>query len=175
MPSIKSFNGVSQGYVNLITVLSKTAVADSIRVGAEYMKEAILDSPTSHPWHARKNAANGFPSGARIGNQNSMFWDDVDSNSGKMLASVDFSGPVTSASGSEIAGLYGWVNNQEDYFIDQDSGGYDVGAAMGMGLLNEKAGGAGGVLRKYGARNAASSSLIKSMTSAGLKYRGESL
>lgn len=172
MSNLQSFNGVSQGYINLMLALAKTAVRDSIRTGAEYMKEAILDSPTSHPWHARKNAANGFPNGARIGNTNPSFG-EVDPNSGKMLASVDSSGPVTSGSGSEIAGIYGWINNQEDYFIEQDNGAYGVGAGMGMGLLNEKAGGAGGVLRKYGAKNAASSSLIKSMTSAGLKYRGE--
>jgi hypothetical protein len=69
--------------------------------------------------------------------------------------------------------MFGWLNTQEDYFIDQDNGGYDVGAAMGMGLLNEKKSGAGGVLRNYGAKHAASSSLVKSMTAAGLKYRGE--
>jgi hypothetical protein len=172
MPNLQAFNGVSQGYVNLILALGKTAVADSIKVGAAFMVEAINDSPTTHPWHARKNEANGFPSGARIGNTNPMFG-EVDPNSGKMLASVDSSGPVVSASGSEIAGIYGWINTQEDYFIDQDNGDYIVGAGMGMGLLNEKAAGAGGVLRKYGARNAASSSLIKSMLSAGLKYKGE--
>jgi hypothetical protein len=173
MPSIKSFNGVSQGYVNLITALSKTAVADSIKVGADFMVKGINNSPTPHPWHARKNEANNFPTGARIGNRNPMFWSPVDPDSGKMLESIDSSGPVTSASGSEIAGMFGWLRVQEDYFIDQDSGGYDVGSAMGMGLLNAKAPGAGGVLREYGARNEASRSLIKSMTSAGLKYRGE--
>lgn len=173
MPRLEAFGAVTEGYVNLITALSKTAVADSIKVGADFMVQGINNSPTTHPWHARKNDANGFPTGARIGNQNPMFWDPIDPNSGKMLDSVDSSGPITSASGSEIAGMFGWLKVQEDYFIDQDSGGYDVGAAMGMGLLNAKAPGAGGVLREYGARNAASSSLVKSMTLAGLKYRGE--
>jgi hypothetical protein len=172
MPKLQAFNGVTQGYINLMTALAKTAVADSIKAGADFMVEAINDSPTTHPWHARKNDANGFPTGARIGNRNPMFG-DVDPNSGKMLASVSSSGPTVSASGAEIAGIYGWINTQEDYFIDQDNGDYIVGAGMGMGLLNEKAPGAGGVLRRYGARNAASHSLIRSMRSAGLKYTGE--
>jgi hypothetical protein len=166
------FKSVSQGYVNLVRALSTTAVGDSIKTGAEFMREGILDSNTTHPWHAKKNAANGFPAGARIGNTNESFG-EVDPNSGKMLASVDSSGPTRSASGSKIAGIYGWINVQEDYFVEQDNGSYIVGAGMGMGLLNEKGPGAGGVLRKYGARNAASGSLIKSMLAAGFKYTGE--
>jgi hypothetical protein len=172
MPSIKSFNGVSQGYINLITAVGTAAVVDSIKTGAEFMREGILDSDTTHPWHAKKNAANGFPAGARIGNKNPSFG-EVDPNSGNMLASVDWSGPTKSASGTEIAGIYGWINSTEDYFIEQDNGSYGVGAGMGMGLLNERGPGAGGVLRKYGARNAASTSLVKSMLSAGFKYTGE--
>jgi hypothetical protein len=172
MPSIKSFNGVSQGYINLISAVGTAAVADSIKTGAEFMREGILDSNTTHPWHAKKNAANGFPSGARIGNTNPSFG-EVDPNSGNMLASVSSSGPTRSASGTEIAGIYGWINSTEDYFIEQDNGSYGVGAGMGMGLLNGKGPGAGGVLRNYGAKNAASTSLVKSMLSAGFKYKGE--
>jgi hypothetical protein len=169
MPKLDDFPGVSQGWVNLILAISSAAVKDAVDEGADFMRDAIMDSPTSHPWHLRKNAANGFPSGARIGNRDESFG-DVDPNSGKMLSSVASQGPIRSGSGSEVLGLFGWLNTQEDYFIDQDSGGYDVGAAMGMGLLNSRAQGAGGVLRKYGAAVAAQQSLIKSLKSSGLRY-----
>jgi hypothetical protein len=172
MPRLESFNGVSQGWINLIGALGKAAVADAIKDGADFMKEAILDSPTTHPWHARKNAANGFPAGARIGNKNPSFG-EVDPNSGKMLNSVSSMGPIKSPSGSEIVGAYGWVDAREDYFIKQDTGGYEVGAAMGMGLLNPKAPGAGGVIRDYGAAVAARESLVKSLRASGLKMTGE--
>jgi hypothetical protein len=172
MPRLAEFDSFTQGYINLISAVATAAVADSIKTGAEFMREGILDSNTTHPWHAKKNAANGFPAGARIGNKNESFG-EVDPNSGKMLASVDSSGPVKSASGTQIAGIYGWINVQEDYFIEQDNGSYIVGAGMGMGLINGKGPGAGGVLRKYGARNAASGTLIKSMLAAGFKYTGE--
>ena len=171
MPRLEAFNGVSQGWINMIGALGKAAVADAIKDGADFMKEAILDSPTTHPWHARKNAANGFPSGARIGNTNPSEG-EVDPNSGKMLDSVSSMGPVKSASGSEIVGFYGWVDAREDYFIKQDTGGYEVGAAMGMGLLNPKASGAGGVIRDYGAAVAARESLVKSLKAGGLKVTG---
>lgn len=172
MPRLESFNGVSQGWVNLIGALGKAAVSDAIKEGADFMKEAILDSPTTHPWHARKNAANGFLAGARIGNTNPSFG-EVDPNSGNMLKAVGSAGPVKSASGSEIVGAYGWVDAREEYFIKQDTGGYEVGAAMGMGLLNAKASGAGGVIRDYGAAVAARESLVKSLKASGLKLTGE--
>jgi hypothetical protein len=149
--------------------ISSAAVKDAIEEGADFMRDAIMDSPTSHPWHLRKNAANGFPAGARIGNRSESFG-DVDPNSGKMLASIASQGPLRSGSNSEVLGLFGWLNTQEDYFLDQDNGNYGVGAAMGMGLLNAKAPGAGGVLRKYGATMAAKESLIKSLKASGLKH-----
>ncbi len=171
MPRLQAFPGVSRGWINLITALGTAAVADSIKEGADFMKEAILDSPTTHPWHARKNAANGFAPGARVGNTNPSFG-EVDPNSGKMLNAVTSVGPAKSASGSEIVGFYGWVDAREEYFIKQDTGGYEVGAAMGMGLLNGQARGAGGVIRDYGAAVVARESLIKSLKASGLKMTG---
>jgi hypothetical protein len=171
MPKLDAFPGVSQGWVNLMLAISSAAVKDAIEEGADFMRDAIMDSPTSHPWHLRKNAANNFPSGARIGNRvigENLY--EIDPNSGKMLASVASQGPLRSGSNSEVLGLFGWLNTQEDYFLDQDSGAYNVGAAMGMGLLNAKAPGAGGVLRKYGATMAAKESLIKSLKASGLKH-----
>jgi hypothetical protein len=171
VPRLQAFPGVSKGWINLIGALGNAAVADAIKEGADFMKEAILDSPTTHPWHARKNAANSFTPGARIGNKNPDFG-EVDPNSGKMLNAVSSVGPARSASGSEIVGFYGWVDAREDYFIKQDNGGYEVGAGMGMGLLNAQARGAGGVIRDYGAAVAARESLIKSLKASGLKMTG---
>jgi hypothetical protein len=168
MPKLDAFPRVAQGWVNLILAVSTSAVKEAIAEGADFMRDAIMDSPTSHPWHLRKNAANGFPTGARIGNTNPTFG-DVDPNSGKMLASIASEGPLRSGSGSEVLGLFGWLNTQEDYFIDQDTGGYDVGAAMGMGLLNGRSS-RGNVMRKYGAAVASQQSLIKSLKAAGLKH-----
>jgi len=175
MPRLEAFPSVSRGWINQIAALSAGAVKDGIEAGATFMREAILDSPTGHPWHTRKNAANGFPPGARIGNTNPAFG-EVDPNSGNMLNSVSTLGPIKSASGSEVVGLYGWVDANEsgrDYYFElQDTGGYVVGAGMGMGLLNEAAGGAGGVLRNYGAKIAAEQSVTKSMLAAGFSYTG---
>jgi hypothetical protein len=172
MPKLAGFTGVSNGWSRVILGISTAAVRNSIKDGAEFMSDSILDSPTSHPWHLRKNEANGFPNGARIGNTNPGFG-EVDPNSGKMLASITSSGPLRSGQGNQVFGLFGWLTTQEDYFIEQDSGDYKVGAGMGMGLLNSKGPGSGGVLRKYGAKVAAEQSVVKSMLAAGLKYTGE--
>ena len=175
MPNLDAFPSVSRGWINQIAALSSGAVKDGIEAGAAFMREAINNSPTGHPWHARKNAANEFPTGARRGNTNPDFG-EVDPNSGNMLNSVGTLGPIKSGSGSEVVGLYGWVDANEsgrDYYFElQDTGGYVVGAGMGMGLLNEAAAGAGGVLRNYGAKVIAEQSVTKSMLAAGFTYTG---
>jgi hypothetical protein len=170
MPNLEAFGGVSQGWINMISAVASGAVKDAIDEGAEFMRDAINDSPTGHPWHLRKNAANGFTSNQpRIGNTNPSFG-EVDPNSGLMLASVGTKGPINPAN-SGVIGSYGWVKRQEQYFIDQDTGGYDVGAGAGMGLLNGLASGAGSVLRDYGAKIAAEEKLFASLKAAGLKMR----
>jgi hypothetical protein len=175
MPSIKAFSGVSQGWLNQVSAIATAAVRDGINAGANFMREAINNSPTSHPWHARKNDANNFEPGARIGNRNPSFG-EVDPNSGNMLNSVSTSGPFRSGSDAQIAGLYGWLDASEtgrdSYFVLQDNGDYEVGAGMGMGLINEAANGAGGVLRNYGAKIIAEQGVAKVMVSAGFKYTG---
>jgi len=170
MPKLDAFTGVSQGWINQLSEVAAASVRDSIEEGAQFMRDAILDSPTSHPWHTRKNRANGFGDGARIGNTNPEFG-EVDPNSGNMLRSVSTLGPAKSASGSEIVGLFGWIDNEEEYFIKQDTGSYDVGAAMGMGLLNGRSS-RGNVLRDYGAKVAAEQKLIEALSAAGLKSTG---
>jgi len=175
VPNLNAFSGVSQGWINQVTAIVTGAVKDGINAGAEFMREAINNSPTGHPWHVRKNEANGFAPGARIGNRNPSFG-EVDPNSGNMLNSVSTSGPFRSGSDAQIAGLYGWLDANETgrdyYFVLQDNGDYEVGASMGMGLLNEVANGAGGVLRNYGAKIEAEQSVARSMLAAGFKYTG---
>jgi hypothetical protein len=170
MPKLTEFNGVSQGWINMLAAVSAGAVKDAIEEGADFMRNAINNSPTGHPWHARKNDANDFPTGARIGNTNPEFG-EVDPNSGLMLASVTALGPFKNGS-SEILGFYGWVNTQKDYFIDQDTGNYLVGAAAGMGLLNGLSTGAGSVMRNYGAKFAAEEKLMGNLKAAGLRTSG---
>jgi hypothetical protein len=173
VPRLQAFPGVSKGWINLIAALGNGAVADAIKEGADFMKDAILDSPTNdvRGWHLRKNSANGFASGARIGNTDPSVG-DIDPNSGNMLNAVISSGPKKSGSGTVIQGSYGWVDAREEYFIKQDTGAYGVGARIGMGLLNEKTPGSKGVLRDYGAAVAARESLVKSLKASGLKMTG---
>lgn len=170
MRKLSEFPAVSRGWINQITEVANAGVKDAIDEGAKFMREAILDSPTGDPkdWHLRKNEANSFPLGARIGNANPTFG-DVDPNSGLMLASVSSSGPVKG--NSEITGSFGWIDVKKEYFLDQDTGAYGVGAQVGMGLLNDGSG-RGKALRDYGARVAAEQVLIKSLKASGLKFTG---
>jgi hypothetical protein len=173
MPKLTEFKGVSQGYVNLISAVGTAAVADSIKTGAEFMREGIQDRPTGSTWHINKNQANGFPDGARIGNNNPNFGSEgVDPNSGLMLSAVSSAGPTKSASGSEIAGIYGWINTKQPYFLLQDVGNYGVGKQSGMGLLNQAMNPTSSVTQ-FGAKLEAEQAMIKSMLSAGFKYTGE--
>lgn len=172
MRKLSAFPSVSRGWINQITEVANAGVKDAIDEGAKFMREAILDSPTGDPkdWHLRKNKANFFPLGARIGNANPSFGTNgVDPNSGLMLASVSSSGPVKG--NSEITGSFGWIDVKKEYFLDQDTGAYGVGAQVGMGLLNDGSG-RGKVLRDYGARVAAEQVLIKSLKASGLKFTG---
>jgi len=172
MPRLQAFNGVSQAWLNQIKEVASGAVKDGIEAGAEFMRNGIMDSPTGTPWHIQKNQANGFGDGARIGNNNPNFGSEgVDPNSGKMLNSVDSLGPTSSASGSEIAGIYGWINVREDYFLLQDVGNYGVGKQSGMGLLN-KAMNPQASVTQMGAKIEAESQVAKTMLAAGFKYTG---
>jgi hypothetical protein len=169
MPRLADFNGVSQTWVTKIAEVASSSVKQAIDDGASFMRQAINNSPTTHPWHARKNDANGFPGGARIGNTDESFG-EVDPNSGLMLNSVETAGPLR-AGPSQVVGFFGWINTQKEYFLDQDTGGYDVGAAMGMGLLNGRSS-RGNVMRDYGAKVVAEQSVIKSLKASGLKFTG---
>ena len=170
MPNLDAFPSVSRGWINQIAAIANAGVKDAIEEGAKFMREGILDSPTgdANDWHLQKNEKNSFPSGARIGNKNPAVG-DVDPNSGLMLASVSTAGPVKG--GSSVTGFYGWIDVKKQYFLDQDTGAYGVGAEVGMGLLNSGSG-RGGALRDYGAKVAAEQVIIKSLRASGLKFSG---
>lgn len=171
MPRLAEFSGISQGWINQLSAVAVASVREAIDEGAQFMRDAILDSPTDDPmgWHIKKNMANGFPAGARIGNTDPGIG-DIDPNSGLMLNSVDTAGPLRTKP-SEIVGFFGWIDTKKEYFLDQDTGDYKVGAEVGMGLLNAGAG-KGGALRDYGAKVAAEQKLIQSLSAAGLKSTG---
>jgi hypothetical protein len=170
MPKLTEFKGVSQGYVSAITDIGMKAVAGSIKIGSEYMRNGIGNRPTGSTWHIDKNRANNFDDGARIGNNNPNFGSEgVDPNSGLMLSAVSSSGPTRSSSGKKIAGKYGWINTKQPYFLLQDVGNYGVGKQSGMGLLNEAMNPTSSVTQ-FGAKVEAEQEMIKSMKSAGFKY-----
>jgi hypothetical protein len=173
MPKLEAFPGVSQNYINLISAVARGAVADSIKAGADAMREGILNSPTGSTWHLDKNRANGFGDGARIGNNNPNFGSEgVDPNSGLMLSAVSSAGPTSSASGTKITGKYGWINTKQPYFLLQDVGNYKVGKQAGMGLINETINSSTS-MNQMRAKIKAEQRVVKSMLAAGFKYTGE--
>ena len=170
MPNLTAFPSVAQGWIDGVVKISSSAVSEGIRAGADYMREGINDRPTGTKWHLDKNAANGFDSGARIGNANPDFGTlGVDPNSGLMLASVSSSGPMKS--GDAVTGSYGWLDVQKDYFLLQDVGNYGLGNESGMGLLNiaQKPTEA---VEQMGAVLEAERVVAKAMLAAGFKYTG---
>lgn len=174
MPKLSEFPSASKVWQKQLLAVGVKSISTAMNEGADFMREAITDSPTGHSWHLRKNAANGFPDGARIGNANSSFG-EVDPNSGNMLNSVSTVGPSASGQGDSVVGFFGWMdateNNDSFYFAAQDAGNYDVGKQKGMGLLNGPTEGSS-VLREFGAQVVAEESLIKTLTAAGLKLTG---
>jgi hypothetical protein len=168
MLKLDAFPSVSRGWINMITAVANAGVRDAIEEGSRFMREGILDSPTgdANNWHLDKNRDNSFPEGARIGNTNPTVG-EIDPNSGLMLASVSTAGPIRA--GSAVTGFFGWIDVKKEYFLDQDTGAYGVGAEVGMGLLNSGSG-RGGALRDYGAAVASQQRLIKSLKAAGLKH-----
>lgn len=171
MPNLSAFPSVAQGWTNGVVNISKSAVAQGIIAGANYMREGINDRPTGTPWHLAKNAANGFDGGEpRIGNANPNFGTNgVDPNSGLMLSSVSSSGPTKA--GDAVIGSYGWLDVQKDYFLLQDVGNYGVGNQSGMGLINEAQNPTEAV-EQMGAVIKAESTVAEVMIAAGFKYTG---
>lgn len=163
-------------YTKIITEFGQEIVNESIDAGHDFMREVISgDASTGHPWHAAKNAANGFEPGARIGNKVPFMYkgyaSEIDPKSGNMLSSVKKLGPATSPDGKNIVGLFGWIDAEpgDAYFIQQDKGTYAVGNKVGMGLLNEGRNSP----RKYAAAQASEQAMIRSAKNFGFKVSGE--
>lgn len=154
MPSIDDFNKYTQEYTKKVLWIGVESIKGASDSGAEYMRGLIeANSPTGTKWHKKKS-----PNGGRV-------------TTGLMLNSVDST--KVALSKSEISSNFGWVKNREEYFLDQDSGGYwhtayGKPSGIGMGLLNTaRDGGGKGTLRVLGAYQHASNDLIERMKKAG--------
>lgn len=165
MPSVSEFPEYMANYIIKVAKESISVLDTSAKYGAAYMRSYIsADSPTGTVWHDEKNLNNGLSLGARIGNRNAGFY-AVDEHSGQMLASVDAS--AGKRAGSKISSTFGWINDQADYFVEQDAGTYSKNG-VGMGLLN----GSNSTLQQFGALTAAEEMLKDKMVSTGFKVKG---
>ncbi len=176
MPKLTEFDSYAKLFHNQVLVAGARTVNAAIDESADFMREVISGgSPTGHPWHAAKNAANGYEPGARIGNKVPFMYkgyaSEVDPKSGNMLNSVKTMGPTTNGDGSKIVGLFGWIDNEEAYFGQQDTGKYGVGKGVGMGLLNEGAKSS----RKFAAMMTAQLVLEREGAKNGFKVTGSEL
>jgi len=158
MPKIEEFPVYTKNITTQVITLSAGALKVGSESGADYMKQFIeAGSPTGTRWHIRKNDAAGTD-GARI-------------TSRTMLDAVGSTAPA--ASGQKIVTKFGWVKNQQTYFLDQDTGGYWHSAygkpsGVGMGLLNmAQDGGGKSTLRVLGAYNKSVNDFIAEMKRLG--------
>jgi len=161
MPSLDEFNQYSQKYVKDVVLASAGALQKGSDAGAEYMRQYISqDSPTGTPWHKRINNERGNRPGAR-------------KQTGAMLNAVGST--KISVNSSQLSSTFGWVKDRQDYFLQQDTGGYWLSAygkpsGVGMGLLNlAQDGGGNSTLRVLGAYNSGISKFISEMKNAGFK------
>ncbi len=160
MPSIDEFREYSQRYAKECLQASEVAIKNATRSGADYMRQYISEkSPTGTKWHENKS-----PDGGRV-------------TSGTMLNSV--SSTEVNSSNKRIYASFGWIKNRQNYFIDQDSGGYwhtayGKPSGIGMGLLNTAQDGGGkGTIRVLGAYNYSWNELITEMKKAGFTVSKE--
>lgn len=144
MPRISEFPNYAEAFAKVVKEAGSKVVESGINDGAEYMRRVISgEASTGHPWHAAKNAANGYATGARIGNtvafKYKKYTSEIDPHAGNMLNSVSSLGPAVNPDGSKIVGLFGWIDPsaEDEYFLQQDTGKYGVGNQVGMGLLNK--------------------------------------
>jgi hypothetical protein len=171
VPKLTEFNGAMINWTIKVKAAGAMSVSEALDDGAAYMRKFIAaDSPTDTPWHALKNAENGYPGGSRMGNQvggPNGNW-EVHPDAGNMFRSVQAENAKVSK--SEISGRFGWIANQEDYFVQQDAGNYGVGSKVGMGLINKKRGKK--VLQNLGAAVSAEETLRTAAKQNGFKLSG---
>ena len=157
MPKLSEFGSFATEFEIRVKAAGAKSVSSAVDFGKSYMREYIMqDSPTGSAGHEAKNAANGYPSGSRLGNSSYGDW-PAQPNPGNMFRSVQKQDAVIK--GESITGRFGWIDNKEDYFIQQDAGNYGVGKRMGMGLLNGAVGNSKGVLQEFGAAVASENNL----------------
>lgn len=157
MPKLSEFGSFATEFEIQVKAAGAKSVSSAVDFGKSYMRQYIMeDSPTGSEGHDAKNAANGYPDGSRIGNATYGEW-PAQPSPGNMYRSVQKQDAVIKGQG--ITGKFGWIENQEDYFLQQDSGNYKTGKRMGMGLINTTAGGSRGVLQELGAAVASENNL----------------
>jgi len=166
MPKIEEFPQFAKNITTQVITLSAGALAVGSESGADYMKQFIeANSPTGTRWHKKVNDARGNKAGARVA-------------TGTMLDAIEFTKP--SANGQKIVTKFGWVTNHQDYFLDQDTGGYwhtayGKPSGIGMGLLNSaQDGGGNGTLRVLGAYNKGVNDFIAEMKRLGFNASANS-
>ena len=166
MPKLQEFDGAMINWTIRVKAAGAMSVSAALDEGADYMRKYIAeDSPTLTSWHEQKNAINGYPYGSRIGNANPGIG-PVQDNPGNMFRSVQAEDArVTS---TKISGKFGWIENQEEYFKQQDAGTYGVGKKIGMGLINK----GNKTLQNFGAMVAAEEKLRSAGKANGFKISG---
>lgn len=168
MPSIDEFPTFINRHAKSVITIAIDGLKSSANAGSDFMRDVIANSAsTGTEWHRNKNLLNGYSVGARIGSKIAIGRYGPSANPGNMLRSVGVSDPVQSSQTVNVR--FGWVTNQEGYFVQQDTGDYKDGG-VGMGLLNSVDGDKG-----ISAALHAESHLIKLMKAAQFKVSGGAL
>ena len=143
MPKLDEFNRYSQKYVKKVINASAISLQKGADEGAYYMRQYIsTNSETGTTWHDTTNIDRGNNIGAR-------------KKTGAMLDAVQSTAPEVSS--LKISTTFGWIEDRQNYFLLQDTGGYWLTAygkpsGVGMGLLNRREDGGGkSTLRVLGA------------------------
>lgn len=160
MPNIDEFNVYTKEFLTKVIRAGAGALKTGSDSGADYMRDAIeKGSPTGTKWHKKVNRERGMDNG-RV-------------DTGTMLNAV--TSTAVAVSNGKISTNFGWVTDQKDYFVMQDSGGYwrtayGKPSGIGMGLLNNANDGQGnGTIRVLGAYYKAQTIFVEEMKKAGFR------
>lgn len=169
MPKLSDFTAYATNWTIQVKKAGALSVGAALDEGARYMRQYIAEgSPTGSDWHTMKNEANGYSDGARIGNLDPKW--NVHPDAGNMFRSVQAEDAVVK--GDQISGRFGWIRNQDEYFVKQDVGNYGTGKQIGMGLINKAQKSSKGVLQDLGAAVAAEETLREQAKINGFRVTG---
>lgn len=172
MPKLSEFGSYATAFQIKVKAAGAMSVSAALDEGKNYMRLYIAEgSPTGSEWHDLKNDTNGYSAGSRMGNMDSSIG-PTHTDAGNMFRSVQ--SEDATVKGSNISGRFGWISNQEGYFLQQDSGHYKTGKQMGMGLINTSHSSSRGVLQELGAAVASEEALRSTAISKGFKISGGS-